>query len=1017
MNENPSYNNESLSHNEQISSIENNETTSENNTYNGEHDTSDNDSLTESSQSKETESDKSDNSVASQNNQDDFNLDSLPPLSLLERLTEENESSSDDDDHIPDLINNKLFDENYKETKNEYIYYILFIALNILIGTYLSSQFRTYIMPPLLIYTIHMISTYVFPNLIENKIYLRILLSTAYFMFCNTLYSITFAYFLINMNNEILSNNNYLNKIKKLQNKIKRKLHITYDISIELFLKYLEHLYNLWHNIKVSDQQVINHIKLKNIPIEGKTSPLDFGMDNERSNFIAPIYLHNNLPVLKFKLGMNQYLILLDSGSLYNIINSKIIREFENNYFELDSFSHNVSLCAHNSTKISLEKDGKIVPLIIKNNLGKNFVIKVPFLVEQDDTANNILGYASIRNLQINLSGTQTEICLHKDLKPFGNYLTRRCEIGEMKSLEDGTIILEKEENCKTCSNINHPEFIQCTTAKGGLTSKRMRSSIKEMLEFDVFSINNINPSPFEPKVITIKNHNLYYGNKKLDTTELPALSKINYIKENKMDINTINNISVSKENNNFDEIYIYLVDNLGNCIICQDDCLCEGITFPKTSKPQFNGNKITIKLDNGKEAEKFSKSFNIIGPFLQKHGPSMVYIGHKQCLMNNTFSRKLPYLMELLFSLYPPKENEVNNIPTFFVGNKKINNINDLANDELDETNRINEDFLQDSVGLPDFVSEPASIVYSLDDRDYTEDLNSAMKNSHKGLFDFLKLLFENFDTVYSRSSTDLGELLSPNYVLNLQLRDPNAQLPQHKPFEASSYVKKATARILNEWEKSGIIQKSNITTHSMRLLIVKKKLQQTDFETTKEHLKKEHNIIIKTQDDIFRIDPDFLPIKIIQKAYRVVCDSRALNDLTVTTSPLQQSTQCTLFSLILNLGGGEDKFHPKRIKINSPRDIEKPVPTPNQDNPYHIDWEPPQPDPIKLQEIYDFLLKNKDKLSNNEPKLFYSCIDLKGAHNLIRCSNETSKLLNIVSPCFKFYTFKRSPFGNQRR
>ena len=199
-----------------------------------------------------------------------------------------------------------------------------------------------------------------------------------------------------------------------------------------------------------------------------------------------------------------------------------------------------------------------------------------------------------------------------------------------MKSLEDGTIILEKEENCKTCSNINHPEFIQCTTAKGGLTSKRMRSSIKEMLEFDVFSINNINPSPFEPKVITIKNHNLYYGNKKLDTTELPALSKINYIKENKMDINTINNISVSKENNNFDEIYIYLVDNLGNCIICKDDCLCEGITFPKTSKPQFNGNKITIKLDNGKEAEKFSKSFNIIGPFLQKHGPSMVYIGHK---------------------------------------------------------------------------------------------------------------------------------------------------------------------------------------------------------------------------------------------------------------------------------------------------------------------------------------------------------------------------------------------------
>ena len=782
------------------------------------------------------------------------------------------------------------------------------------------------------------------------------------------------------------------------------------QISLMFHEYLLDYLCSIIFKVRKCRIHDLNHVKLKNIPRSDKLRSTDnFVKDTSISpqDIYLPVLIQNGLPGLRFYLGDKSYFLLIDSGAYHNLISKQIIDEFERNYFTLDEFNHDVILRAHNHTPVKLLKTGKIVPLLFADTNYKTHTVYLPFLIELESNASLILGFKSIRDLGINPSLRTTHLRLSLQTRPSGSYLSRYCSPSETNHLDDGLALLEKIDLCHSPDCPPHPIHIRCCLAQRIQKSPKCKERIINMLSYDPLTTHHINPNHFQSQLCQIINHNVYVNGKKLSQENLPFLLHVSYVNhtEKSPDLNEF-----SSEPDPSNEFFIYFKNENNQCIICQSMCECENIQDPSINEPVFFNNTVTILVPSGNEIETFVKLFPTIGPYLQKIKPEIVYIGHKRGILDSDFGQKMPTLMKMLFSQFPPP-SDCHHL-RIHMNENTLNLIHELN----PLTKRYDTTLTTDSIGLPESLSEPETLQLDLPEDTYTQDLAAAMKFSNPKLRTFLEILFTVFDSVYSKSSTDLGNMINPNYTLDLKLKDKNVRLPAHKPYDCTLFANKATMLILKEWEKSGIIARSNISTHCMRLLVVKKKLALHDFETTKDHLKKQHNITISDQSEIFQIDPTLLPIKVVQKAYRVVADSRAINQLTVESFPLQQSTQNTLFDLILNLNGGEDKYHPKQLRIKSPEFL-KNLPTSSHadapPSPHRINWTPPEPDPANISKIYRHLNANKKQLTEDDSRLHFSAIDLKGAHQMVPLSNYASYLLNVISPLKICYQFRRSCFG----
>merc|ERR1711911_329545 len=114
-----------------------------------------------------------------------------------------------------------------------------------------------------------------------------------------------------------------------------------------------------------------------------------------KSKTIFPLTPLNNLPGLVAQFLDRKVSFLLDSGCDYNLINGTFLDAIlSRNQISLPTFRHSVRLNAHNNTKLSLRKDGILLPLTFSSSSGPQFM-SLPFLVESNGSSDtvNIIGF------------------------------------------------------------------------------------------------------------------------------------------------------------------------------------------------------------------------------------------------------------------------------------------------------------------------------------------------------------------------------------------------------------------------------------------------------------------------------------------------------------------------------------------------------------------------------------------------------------------------------------------------
>ena len=117
-----------------------------------------------------------------------------------------------------------------------------------------------------------------------------------------------------------------------------------------------------------------------------------------------PVKFQNNLPCFKCKIGGEESTLLIDTGSLHNILDFNILRRIEQNSgVQFPRYSHNIRLTAHQIGELDILPQGVIIPIILHEECGKELELSVPFLIERNTVpVTNILGFSQIQqyNLQ-----------------------------------------------------------------------------------------------------------------------------------------------------------------------------------------------------------------------------------------------------------------------------------------------------------------------------------------------------------------------------------------------------------------------------------------------------------------------------------------------------------------------------------------------------------------------------------------------------------------------------------------
>ena len=117
---------------------------------------------------------------------------------------------------------------------------------------------------------------------------------------------------------------------------------------------------------------------------------------DRRSATLFPLASLDNLPGLNTTILETEVSFLLDSGSLFNLINGPLLDLIcEEALMSFPTFSHSVNLKAHNRSNLTLRKKGMILPVTLHSSKGPK-TLNIPFLIENcsHNRSVNIIGLA-----------------------------------------------------------------------------------------------------------------------------------------------------------------------------------------------------------------------------------------------------------------------------------------------------------------------------------------------------------------------------------------------------------------------------------------------------------------------------------------------------------------------------------------------------------------------------------------------------------------------------------------------
>ncbi|MSR79018.1 MAG: hypothetical protein EXS59_02635, partial [Candidatus Taylorbacteria bacterium] len=136
------------------------------------------------------------------------------------------------------------------------------------------------------------------------------------------------------------------------------------------------------------------------------------------SNTIIPpakkwytVFNKSNLPYIHAHVRYTKIEFLLDHGCSYNLIPEAFVQDVENrDGTRFQYFSEIPNLMAHNGSALNLSKLGVIIPVNFTCEDGTQTCQNLPFLQELDSTSTPIIGFSSIRTLQIHFNENYSKV-------------------------------------------------------------------------------------------------------------------------------------------------------------------------------------------------------------------------------------------------------------------------------------------------------------------------------------------------------------------------------------------------------------------------------------------------------------------------------------------------------------------------------------------------------------------------------------------------------------------------------
>ena len=280
----------------------------------------------------------------------------------------------------------------------------------------------------------------------------------------------------------------------------------------------------------------------------------------------------------------------------------------------------------------------------------------------------------------------------------------------------------------------------------------------------------------------------------------------------------------------------------------------------------------------------------------------------------------------------------------------------------------------------IPDEILNEAEAIPFLNVSTFEDDFSTFLNKSGKDEKEYLTALLTEYRQVASESPIDIGKVSDDHFVMDIKLKDETAPLPLEMPYNTTLFKKVAASKIVENWIESGIVVKSNIRTHASRLVIASKHLNDTDFKKIVTRLKNEANLDYTGLDksQVSRINPSVLTPYEVSKCYRLCLDAKALNLMTRDETVFSPNPDVTISELMSHTSCHPSLLDSSSILNNMPSSLKK------------------------------FMIDDADK-----DKIFYSCLDIRGAHNSVTLSAKSSDYLNVVLPSWDTVKFVNAPFG----
>ena len=796
---------------------------------------------------------------------------------------------------------------------------------------------------------------------------------------------------------------------------------------------------------ELSTPQTLRHQLLKNFEKRGDNL-------NHHIHHQAPVYpiqISRNLPCIIGKVGNRNIPFLVDSGCYHSLIPKNVVTEFEKEFYTLPKFQHNTSLLAHNNSSVPIQDDGVIIPVRLTDTDNQSRVIQLQFLVETSQNHQPIIGYRDIKSIGICPTHNITFANLKTDMKHTYKSHSIIQLPDQLPEVSDGPVLLQYDV-ALNCCNIKHVKNVPCQTAAILSTNDLLLKEFEELLGYCPLLYTD-QPISDRVDIKTVKDGRILEENLNIDQhlVEITHLEDEDYFTQADTLEQVPNELYPANERNTSNLSPLHHAPapdtrrDLSPHYARSSDVSrpVDHAAAPDTERDLFQPSSTTCNSPPA-ATRKFTparppaatRNFSRPPAANREHTSTREFVSNiynhstpastRKSKQNyrKKHRKKKPRIQEPL-SYKKVRTTDV----TLNTCSSTLNTAHHLEshrNDTVTQKEESNSETQQydrgnslrhSAIGITQELIDPASIRNFNAATNFEDDFRRCVNLSNPLLEDFLKSLFDCFDKIYSKHSTDLGKFLNPNYKLDLDFKEgcgPES-LPRDKPFPIPIYFKKACARILQNWQDSGIITKSNIKTHASRTVLAKKALNPSNFEKIKSHLRDKHNITgIEDQEELYRLDPDVFTDTMISQLFRLCLDGRGLNMAVQPLCPLQQNSQSTLFDLVANLGLSEDPLNPNKMKIQDPESLRPPA-----NNKQHFlgeSWTPVPHSPEKMAKVYNYLQQNT-KLEESEKGLYFSSLDQKSAHNLVQTTEKSRYLLNFISPLFSYHTFTLSPFGLQ--